>query len=58
MKLFRHLDVPLKPTSMSFSVRHLADDLEYCGSSLELLFVQRRNLFLALSAISQTGAAF
>lgn len=45
MKLFRHLDVPLKPTSMSFSVRHLADDLEYCGSSLELLFVQRRNLF-------------
>jgi len=43
-RLFRELAVPVKPTSMSFSVRHTASGLEYCGSSLNHLFAQRRNL--------------
>ena len=43
-RLFRELGVPVKPTSMSFSVRHTASGLEYCGSSLNHLFAQRRNL--------------
>ncbi len=43
-RLFRELGVPVKPTSMSFSVRHAASGLEYCGSSLNHLFAQRRNL--------------
>jgi predicted NAD/FAD-binding protein len=43
-RLFRELAVPVKPTSMSFSVRHAPSGLEYCGSSLNHLFAQRRNL--------------
>ncbi len=43
-RLFAELDVPIKPTSMSFSVRHADLGLEFCGSSLSLLFAQRRNL--------------
>jgi len=43
-RLFRELAVPVKPTSMSFSVRHTGSGLEYCGSSLNHLFAQRRNL--------------
>lgn len=43
-RLFRELGVPVKPTSMSFSVRHTGSGLEYCGSSLNHLFAQRRNL--------------
>lgn len=43
-RLFAELAVPTKPTSMSFSVRHEPAGLEYCGSSLNHLFAQRRNL--------------
>lgn len=45
MRLFQELDVPLKKTDMSFSVQHIAQRLEYCGSSLSSLFVQKKNLF-------------
>lgn len=44
-RLFRELAVPIKPTSMSFSVRHADSGIEFCGSSLNHLFAQRRNLF-------------
>ena len=43
-RLFRELDVATMPTSMSFSVQHLPTGLEYNGTSLNLLFGQRRNL--------------
>ncbi len=43
-RLFKELDVMTKPTSMSFSVRHEAEGLEFNGGSLNLLFGQRRNL--------------
>lgn len=45
VRLFDHLAVPVKPTDMSFSMRYGPGELEYCGSSLNLLFAQRRNLF-------------
>jgi len=44
-RLFGLLDVPVKKTSMSFSVRHEDTGLEFAGSSLNHLFAQRRNLF-------------
>lgn len=43
-RLFADLDVPTKPTSMSFSVRHHEMDLEFNGGSVNLLFGQRKNL--------------
>jgi predicted NAD/FAD-binding protein len=43
-RLFESLGVESKPASMSFSVRHADSGLEYCGSSLNHLFAQRRNL--------------
>jgi predicted NAD/FAD-binding protein len=43
-RLFERLGVASKPTQMSFSVRHADSGLEYCGSSLNHLFAQRRNL--------------
>lgn len=43
-RLFEQLGVEVKPTQMSFSVRHRDLGLEYCGSSLNHLFAQRRNL--------------
>ena len=43
-RLFKELDVAVKPTNMSFSVQHLPTDLEFCGSSLNHLFAQRKNL--------------
>ena len=43
-RLFKELDVATKETSMSFSVQHLQDKLEFNGGSLNLLFAQRRNL--------------
>ena len=43
-RLFRELEVPTKPTDMSFSVQHTPTGLEYNGGSLNLLFGQRRNL--------------
>ena len=44
-RLFRELNVATKPTSMSFSVNHVADRLEFNGGSINLLFGQRKNLF-------------
>ncbi|MGH8230403.1 MAG: NAD(P)/FAD-dependent oxidoreductase [Steroidobacteraceae bacterium] len=43
-RLFHELDVVTRPSSMSFSVQHLPARLEFCGSSLNHLFGQRRNL--------------
>lgn len=44
-RLFDQLQVPVKPTSMSFAVRDDESGIEWCGSSLNHLFAQRRNLF-------------
>ncbi len=57
-RLFATLDLPIKPTSMSFSVRHADSGLEFAGSSLNHIFAQRRNLlrprfWRLLSAISR-----
>lgn len=43
-RLFRELEVETKPTSMSFSVQHVAEGIEFNGGSVNLLFGQRRNL--------------
>ncbi|MEO6882978.1 MAG: FAD-dependent oxidoreductase [Bacteroidia bacterium] len=43
--LFAELNVPTKKTTMSFSVQHKPTNLEYCGSSLNGLFAQRKNIF-------------
>jgi len=43
-RLLDDLGVESQPSTMSFSVRSDADDLEYNGSSLNGLFCQRRNL--------------
>ncbi len=43
-RLFAALEVPVKRTDMSFSVRDRASGIEWCGSSLNHLFAQRRNL--------------
>ena len=44
-KLFEVLGVETKKTSMSFSVQHVPSKLEYCGSGLNGLFAQRKNIF-------------
>jgi predicted NAD/FAD-binding protein len=44
-RLFSELGVASRSSSMSFSVQHLPAELEFCGSSLNHLFGQRRNLF-------------
>ena len=44
VRLLERLEVESQPTSMSFSVRDDQTDLEYCGTSLDTLFAQRRNL--------------
>jgi predicted NAD/FAD-binding protein len=43
-RLFRELNVPTAKSSMSFSVQHIPSGLEFCGSGLNGLFGQRRNL--------------
>lgn len=43
-RLFKELKAPVKKTSMSFSVQHASTGLEYCGTSMNHLFAQRRNL--------------
>jgi predicted NAD/FAD-binding protein len=43
-RLFKELGVRPRKTSMSFAVRHDPSGLEWCGSSLDHLFAQRRNL--------------
>jgi len=45
IRLFDELQVPVKPAPMSFSVQHRPTGLEFCGSGLNGLFAQRRNLF-------------
>lgn len=44
-KLFKDLNVDTFKTSMSFSVQYMPDKLEYCGSGLNGLFAQRKNIF-------------
>jgi predicted NAD/FAD-binding protein len=43
-RLFRELGVATKPTKMSFSVQHRPTGLEFCGTSLNHIFAQRKNL--------------
>ena len=43
-RLFSELGVAIQPTDMSFGVQHRATGLEFCGTSLNHLFAQRRNL--------------
>lgn len=43
-RLLSELNVVTRPTTMGFSVRDDATGIEYCGSSLNALFAQRRNL--------------
>ena len=54
VRLFDELRVPIKPTEMSFSVRHDGLGVEYNGMGLNRVFAQRRNLlrprYLALLA--------
>lgn len=45
LTLFNELKVPTFKTDMSFSVQYVPDKLEYCGSGLNGLFAQRKNLF-------------
>lgn len=44
-KLFDEIKAPIKKTEMSFSVQHVPTGLEYCGSGLDGLFAQRKNIF-------------
>ena len=44
VKLLDRLGVESEPTSMSFGVRCDRTGLEYCGTSLNTVFAQRRNL--------------
>jgi predicted NAD/FAD-binding protein len=43
-RLFTELGVETMPTPMSFGVQHVTSGVEYCGSSLNQLFAQRRNV--------------
>ncbi len=45
LNLFGKLKVPTYPTDMSFSVQFLPGKLEYCGSGINGLFAQRKNIF-------------
>ncbi len=44
-KLFSEIKAPIKKTDMSFSVQYTPNGLEYCGSGLNGLFAQRKNIF-------------
>ncbi|MBX9952141.1 MAG: FAD-dependent oxidoreductase [Candidatus Obscuribacterales bacterium] len=46
-KLFQELGVETKPTDMSISVQSIAHDIEWCGSSLNQVFGQRKNILSA-----------
>ncbi len=43
--LFKEIKAPVKKTDMSFSVQYKPTGLEYCGSGLNGLFAQRKNIF-------------
>lgn len=45
VRLFKKINVETYNTDMSFSVQHLPSALEYCGSSLDQIFAQRKNIF-------------
>jgi predicted NAD/FAD-binding protein len=44
-RLFKELEVKTKKTSMSFSVNHIPDGLEFNGGKLNEIFGQRKNIF-------------
>ena len=44
-RLLQALDIPVRDTEMSFSLRCDQSNLEYHGSTMNQLFAQRRNLF-------------
>lgn len=44
-RLFNQLNVPCRPAPMSFSVHHGPSNVEFCGSSINHLFAQRKNIF-------------
>lgn len=44
-RLFEEIKAPIKKTDMSFSVQYVPTGLEYCGSGLNGLFAQRKNIF-------------
>lgn len=44
-QLFETIKAPIKKTDMSFSVQHVPSGLEYCGSGIDGLFAQRKNIF-------------
>lgn len=44
-QLFEEIKAPVKKTDMSFSVQYMPTGLEYCGSGLNGLFAQRKNIF-------------
>jgi len=44
-RLFSELDIPIKPSEMSFSVQHIPTGLEYNGMGINKVFAQRRNFF-------------
>ncbi|MGZ4047690.1 MAG: NAD(P)/FAD-dependent oxidoreductase [Bacteroidia bacterium] len=44
-KLFEEIKAPIKKTDMSFSVQYKPTALEYCGSGINGLFAQRKNIF-------------
>lgn len=44
IKLMNRIGVKGQPTQMSFSVKNLAQNLEYNGNTINSLFAQRRNL--------------
>lgn len=46
-KLFQELKVETKPTDMSISVQSLEHGIEWCGSSLNQVFGQRKNILSA-----------
>ncbi len=45
IKLFAELNVPSYKTDMSFSVQYKPANLEFCGSGINGLFAQRKNIF-------------
>lgn len=44
IKLLEQIGVQGQPTEMSFSVKNLAENLEYNGNTINSLFAQRRNI--------------
>jgi uncharacterized protein len=44
-KLFAEINAPFKKTSMSFAAHIVHENIAYCGSSLKLLFAQKKNIF-------------